>query len=58
MRTKLQAIIDSISEISKYKPSDTTMPNSYDIKLENEDYTVGKVIEYNLYDNYYLGTNL
>ena len=54
MRTKLQAIIDNITEIS-VKPSDTTIANSYDVKLENEDYTLGKVIEYNLYDNYYLG---
>ena len=54
MRSKLQNTIDNITEIS-VKPSDTTIPNSYDVKLENEDYTLGKVIEYNLYNNYYLG---
>ena len=33
----------------------TTMANSYDIILENEDYTLGKVIEWFMYYNYYLG---
>lgn len=35
--------------------SETTMDNSYDITLEDEDYTVGKVIEYILYETFYLG---
>jgi DNA-directed RNA polymerase alpha subunit/DNA-directed RNA polymerase subunit L len=35
--------------------SETTIPNCYDIVLENEDYTMGKVIEYFLYDKYYNG---
>jgi DNA-directed RNA polymerase subunit L len=30
------------------------MENCYDIILENEDYTVGKVIEYLLYEKYYV----
>ena len=29
--------------------SDTTIPHSFDIILENEDYTIGKIIEYMLY---------
>ena len=33
----------------------TTMANSVDITLENEDYTIGKVIEYILHQEYYLG---
>uniref|UniRef100_A0A6C0HZU5 DNA-directed RNA polymerase RpoA/D/Rpb3-type domain-containing protein n=1 Tax=viral metagenome TaxID=1070528 RepID=A0A6C0HZU5_9ZZZZ len=33
--------------------SETTMENSYDITLENEDYTVGKVLEYILYESFY-----
>ena len=32
----------------------TTMKNSVDITLENEDYTIGKVIEYILHNEYYL----
>jgi DNA-directed RNA polymerase subunit L len=35
--------------------SETTIPNSYDIVLENEDYTMGKVIEYFLYTKYFEG---
>jgi DNA-directed RNA polymerase subunit L len=33
--------------------SETTIPNSFDITLKGEDYTVGKVIEYVLYDIHY-----
>ena len=35
--------------------SETLMENCFDIILEDEDYTVGKVLEYILYDKYYLG---
>ena len=35
--------------------SDTTIPNCYDIVLENEDYTLGKVMEYFLHVKYYQG---
>jgi DNA-directed RNA polymerase subunit L len=33
--------------------SENTMANSYDIILENEDYTIGKVIEYFMYTKFY-----
>lgn len=33
--------------------SETTMDNCYDIVLENEDYTIGKSLEYLLYSQYY-----
>jgi DNA-directed RNA polymerase alpha subunit len=33
--------------------SQNTMSNSYDIILENEDYTIGKVLEYFMYTKYY-----
>ena len=33
--------------------SDSTIKNSFDIKLENEDYTIGKVMEYYLYEKFY-----
>ena len=33
--------------------SDNTMDNCYDITLENEDYTIGKVLEYILYKKYF-----
>jgi DNA-directed RNA polymerase subunit L len=35
----------------------TTMSNSADITLENEDYTIGKIIEYILHKEYYLGSD-
>ena len=35
------------------KESNTTLQNSYDIKLIYEDYTLGKAIEYVLYNKYY-----
>ena len=34
-------------------PSDSTMDTSYDVILENEDYTVGNILNYELYDTYY-----
>ena len=34
--------------------SDTTIPHSFDIILDNEDYTIGKIIEYMLYKLNYL----
>uniref|UniRef100_A0A6C0JLB6 DNA-directed RNA polymerase RpoA/D/Rpb3-type domain-containing protein n=1 Tax=viral metagenome TaxID=1070528 RepID=A0A6C0JLB6_9ZZZZ len=34
--------------------SETTMDYCFDIILENEDYTIGKVLEYILYEKYYM----
>jgi DNA-directed RNA polymerase subunit L len=33
-----------------------TMENSYSIRLENEDYTIGKIIEFNFYDKYFINS--
>jgi DNA-directed RNA polymerase subunit L len=38
--------------------TDNTIPNSYDIKLMNEDYTIGKVIEYFFYYKFYQTTKI
>lgn len=35
------------------KMGDSTMENCYDIVLENEDYTIGKALEYILYETYF-----
>ena len=35
------------------KISDNTMSNCFDIILENEDYTIGKILEYFLYTKFY-----
>ena len=51
---KLKNIIDIYSSSSKLiKESNITISYSFDIILENEDYTIGKIIEFILYDNYY-----
>jgi DNA-directed RNA polymerase subunit L len=34
-------------------PSDSTIENSYDVLLENDDYTVGKALEYALYSKFF-----
>ena len=52
---KFVQLIESIdSDIVPINYSETTIENCYDIILENEDYTVGKVIEYLLYEKYYV----
>ena len=47
--------IDSFIEKDELeiKNSDNTMSNCFDIILENEDYTIGKVLEYFLYTKFY-----
>jgi DNA-directed RNA polymerase subunit L len=49
--TKLQETIQGDPSI--IAPSETTIPNSFDITLKNEDYTLGKVIEYILYAKHF-----
>jgi DNA-directed RNA polymerase subunit L len=51
--------LDSIIEKDELeiKSADSTMSNCFDIILENEDYTIGKVLEYFLYTNFY-GQNI
>ena len=34
--------------------SDNTLPNSYDIILENEDYTIGNILNYEIYTVFYV----
>jgi len=56
LQNKLAEIVNTID--AKTIPiinSETTMENCYDIILENEDYTIGKSLEYVLYTKYYLG---
>jgi DNA-directed RNA polymerase subunit L len=48
---KLDTIIEK--DELEIKTSDNTMLNCFDIILENEDYTIGKVLEYFLYTKYY-----
>ena len=54
MIEKLQRLQDTIQgDPSIIMPSETTIPNSFDITLKNEDYTLGKVIEFILYNKHY-----
>lgn len=48
-----QLIVDIDSDSIPVNRSETTMDFSYDIILLNEDYTIGKVLEYILYENYF-----
>ena len=41
------------ADIIPIRPGEVTMSNCYDIILENEDYTIGKMLEFILYDTYY-----
>jgi len=52
-----EMIINIESDIIPIRPSETIMENSYDIILENEDYTMGKMLEYILYELYYNNEN-
>ena len=47
--------IDGLIETDELKINDSlnTMENCFDIILENEDYTIGKVLEYMLYHTYF-----
>ena len=54
-------LIENLSNISniiekdelEIKNSDNTMSNCFDVILENEDYTIGKILEYFLYTKFY-----
>ena len=53
---KLVADIENASGDVDVAPSDTTLSNGYDITLQNEDYTLGKCIEYFIHTNHYAGS--
>ncbi len=54
MLNKLNKFSEDLqSKENMINTSKTTIPNSFDIILEGEDYTLGKVIEYILYAKHY-----
>jgi len=56
LNDKFDELINDIdSDTIEILISETTVDNSYDIILQNEDYTIGKIIEYILYDKHYMG---
>ena len=51
---KLELLKTSLAQDEvEIKPSDNTMENSYDIILVNEDYTIGNILNYELYSIFY-----
>ena len=55
LHTRLMNLVHSIdSDMIHIKLSETSMDYCYDIVLENEDYTIGKVLEYILYEKYFV----
>ncbi len=54
LQNKIIDVIQSIDTIPVFV-SETTIDNCFDIRLEGEDYTLGKVIEYIMYTKFYEG---
>jgi DNA-directed RNA polymerase subunit L len=55
LQSKFSEMVEKIdSDDIPINISETTMENSYDIILKDEDYTIGKIIEYILYEKYYV----
>jgi DNA-directed RNA polymerase subunit L len=53
---KLVSDIENASGDVDVAPSETTLSNGYDVTLQNEDYTLGKCIEYFIHTNHYAGS--
>ena len=55
MQGKILDFMNKVEEQSvPIETSAVTMEYSFDVILENEDYTLGKALEYYLYENYYI----
>ena len=56
LQNKCIQLIDAVdSDTVPIYPSEVAFENAYDVKLENEDYTLGNVLEYILYEKYFQG---
>ena len=53
---KLVSDIENASGDVDVVPSDSTLSNGYDVTLQNEDYTMGKCLEYFIHTNHYAGS--
>jgi DNA-directed RNA polymerase subunit L len=66
LRTSCEIIIEKLNLLDTLVETDdltimssqNTMKNCYDITLKNEDYTIGKVLEYFLYSKFYEGVKI
>jgi DNA-directed RNA polymerase subunit L len=58
LSTRLDMLKNTIQEDKlEIKPAISTMENCYDITLENEDYTIGNILNYELYSVFYTELN-
>ena len=57
MKEKLAKFKENIYVEGVISKSKTTIPNSFDIILKGEDYTLGKVLEFILYRDYFEASN-
>lgn len=58
LQNKIIDMIQSLdSDTVAIIASQTTMDHCFDVFLDNEDYTIGKVLEYILYEKHYMGDN-
>jgi hypothetical protein len=53
MIEKLEKLKAVLSKGGIIKKASSTIPNCYDVTLENEDYTLGKAIEFMMYNKHY-----
>jgi DNA-directed RNA polymerase subunit L len=59
LNKKFVLMVEGIdSDIIPINNSETTMEFCFDVILENEDYTVGKALEYILYEKFYQGEKI
>lgn len=50
---KLDNVLKNVVNKNMINPITDAMPNSFELILENEDYTIGKLIEHQLYSSYF-----
>lgn len=50
---KIDTLLNNLVNKNIIIPITDAMPNSFEIKLENEDYTIGKLLENQLYSSYF-----
>lgn len=59
LQKKMLDLIENIdSDTLVINTSETTMDYSFDVILENEDYTIGKILEFLLYERYFVKEKL
>ena len=55
LKNRMVELIQALeSDMVPINVSETTIENCYDVILEHEDYTIGKVLEYLLYEKFYV----